>query len=223
MRRLLWFIVCLMTMVTSANAQDMRIRALNEVKLHLLAPSKFVLTDIYGNRITPNQLKVKKNEKIIRNGIEYPFCYSVRIVGDAMNRSGGYEQIIKEVYFYNGEIYRSRPCLDDKREEENKVFDVVEQMPSFPGGQAALMQWISSNMKYPTIAAENGVQGRVIVQFVVEKDGSITNVHVTKSVDPSLDKEAVRLAKSMPKWIPGKQNGESVFCAYTIPVTFKMY
>ena len=104
-----------------------------------------------------------------------------------------------------------------------KIFgDVVEQMPSFPGGQAALMQWLSSNMKYPTIAAENGVQGRVIVQFVVEKDGSVTDVHVAKSVDPSLDKEAARVVKAMPKWIPGKQNGSAVRVKYTVPVTFKL-
>ena len=109
-----------------------------------------------------------------------------------------------------------------KHEEETKVFDVVEQMPSFPGGQGALMQWLSSNIKYPVIAAENGVQGRVIIQFVVEKDGSFSGVTVAKSVDPSLDKEAQRVVKSMPKWIPGKQNGSAVRVKYTVPVTFKL-
>ncbi|MBQ1774649.1 MAG: energy transducer TonB [Prevotella sp.] len=109
-----------------------------------------------------------------------------------------------------------------KHEEETKVFDVVEQMPSFPGGQGALMQWLSSNIKYPVIAAENGVQGRVIIQFVVEKDGSVSGVTVAKSVDPSLDKEAQRVVKSMPKWIPGKQNGSAVRVKYTVPVTFKL-
>ena len=77
-------------------------------------------------------------------------------------------------------------------------------------------------MKSPSIAAENGVQGRVIVQFVVEKDGSVTDVHVAKSVDPSLDKEASRVVKAMPKWIPGKQNGSAVRVKYTVPVTFKL-
>ena len=77
-------------------------------------------------------------------------------------------------------------------------------------------------MKYPPIAAENGVQGRVIVQFVVEKDGSVTDVHVARSVDPSLDKEAVRVVKVMPKWIPGKQNGSAVRVKYTVPVLFKL-
>ena len=103
-----------------------------------------------------------------------------------------------------------------------KAFDVVEQMPSFPGGQSALFQWLSSNVKYPVVAEENGVQGRVIVSFVVERDGSITNVGVSKSVDPSLDKEAVRVVKSMPKWIPGKQKGSAVRVKYTLPVTFRL-
>ena len=95
-------------------------------------------------------------------------------------------------------------------------------MPSFPGGPSALMQYLSSNIKYPVVAEENGVQGRVVCTFVVERDGSITDVRVVKSVDPSLDKEAVRVVKSMPKWIPGKQNGSAVRVKYTVPVTFKL-
>ena len=106
--------------------------------------------------------------------------------------------------------------------EENKIHEIVEQMPSFPGGMSALMSWLSQNIKYPVIAAENGVKGRVIVQFVVEKDGSITDVQVVKSVDPSLDKEAARVIKSMPHWIPGRQNGSPVRVRYTVPVTFKL-
>jgi protein TonB len=108
------------------------------------------------------------------------------------------------------------------KEEETKVFDVVEQMPSFPGGPSALMQYLNSNIKYPVVAEENGVQGRVIVTFVVERDGSITDVKVVKSVDPSLDKEAARVVKSMPKWQPGKQNGSAVRVKYTVPVTFRL-
>ena len=109
-----------------------------------------------------------------------------------------------------------------KHEEENKVFDVVEQMPSFPGGQAALMSYLSSHVKYPAVAEENGIQGRVTVQFVVEKDGSVTDVKTMKSVDPSLDKEAERVVKSMPKWIPGKQNGSAVRVKYFVPVVFRL-
>ena len=109
-----------------------------------------------------------------------------------------------------------------KPEVASKVFDVVEEMPSFPGGQAALMQYLGSNIKYPVVAQENGVQGRVIVGFVVEPDGSISGVNVMRSVDPSLDKEAMRVVKSMPKWKPGKQNGSAVRVKYTVPVVFRL-
>ena len=109
-----------------------------------------------------------------------------------------------------------------KHEEENKVFDVVEQMPSFPGGPSALMAYLSSHVKYPAVAEENGLQGRVTVQFVVEKDGSVTDVKTMKSVDPSLDREAERVVRSMPKWIPGKQNGSAVRVKYFVPVVFRL-
>ena len=109
-----------------------------------------------------------------------------------------------------------------KPEVATKVFDVVEEMPSFPGGSAALMSYLSSNTKYPVVAQENGVQGRVIVSFVVERDGSISDVKVARSVDPSLDREAQRVVKSMPKWKPGKQNGSTVRVKYTVPVVFRL-
>lgn len=131
----------------------------------------------------------------------------------------GNDEVGGEVLKAKEEIAAPEP---PKPVEENKVFDVVEQMPSFPGGMSALMSWLSQNIKYPVIAAENGVKGRVIVQFVVEKDGSITDVQVVKSVDPSLDKEASRVIKSMPHWIPGRQNGSPVRVRYTVPVTFKL-
>ena len=123
-----------------------------------------------------------------------------------------------------GEVLKAQQVVVDEKpaEEETKVFDVVEQMPSFPGGDAALMQYLSSHIKYPVVAEENGIQGRVIATFVVERDGSITDVKVVKSVDPSLDKEAIRVLKSMPKWIPGKQNGSAVRVKYTVPVTFRL-
>lgn len=122
-----------------------------------------------------------------------------------------------------GEVLKAKEVIaEEKPKEEEKVFDVVEQMPSFPGGQAALLEYLSKNIRYPAVAEENGVQGRVIVTFVVERDGSITDVKVIKQVDPSLDKEAARVVKSMPHWIPGKQNGAAVRVKYTVPVTFKL-
>lgn len=111
---------------------------------------------------------------------------------------------------------------EPKPEVENKVFDVVEQMPSFPGGPSALMQYLSSNIKYPVVAQENGVQGRVVVSFVVERDGSITDVQVARSVDPSLDREAQRVVRNMPRWIPGKQSGQAVRVKYNVPVAFRL-
>ena len=123
-----------------------------------------------------------------------------------------------------GEVLKAKEVVVDEKpkEEETKVFDVVEQMPSFPGGDAELMKYLSTHIKYPVVAEENGIQGRVIATFVVERDGSISDVKVIKSVDPSLDKEAIRVLKSMPKWIPGKQNGSAVRVKYTVPVTFKL-
>lgn len=107
-----------------------------------------------------------------------------------------------------------------QEEEQNKIFEVVEQQPSFPGG--SVNGWLAEHIKYPVVAAENGIQGRVVVQFVVEKDGSVSQVKVVRGVDPSLDKEAQRVISSMPKWIPGKQNGVSVRSRFTVPVTFRL-
>lgn len=131
----------------------------------------------------------------------------------------GNDEIDGEVLKAKEEIAQPEP---PKNEEENKVFDVVEEQPSFPGGQGALMAWLNDNIKYPVVAAENGIQGKVIVQFVVGKNGSISNVKVLRSVDPSLDKEAVRVVSNMPNWTPGKQNGASVNVRFTLPVTFRL-
>ena len=107
--------------------------------------------------------------------------------------------------------------------DNNKVFDVVEQIPKFPDGMGALMSWLSQNIEYPVIAAENGIQGRVIVRFVVGKDGSISQAKVAKSVDPSLDKEAVRVVSNMLNWVPGKQDGQAVNVNYVVPVNFHLH
>ena len=103
---------------------------------------------------------------------------------------------------------------------EDKIFDVVEQAPTFKEGD--VRAWLAKNMQYPPVAAENGISGRVVVGFVVERDGSISHVQVLRGVDPSLDKEAVRVVKSMPKWNPGMQNGSPVRVKYNVPVQFKL-
>ena len=120
------------------------------------------------------------------------------------------------------EITDDVPIVVEEPEEEQQIFQVVENMPEFPGGTAALMAYLRKNIKYPTICQEQGIQGRVIVQFVVNKDGSIVDPVVARSVDPYLDKEAIRVVSSMPKWKPGKQRGKPVRVRYTLPVAFKL-
>lgn len=103
---------------------------------------------------------------------------------------------------------------------ETDVFTVVEDMPTFPGGN--VNKWLSKNVKYPVLAQENGIQGKVFIQFVIEKDGSITDVKVVRGVDASLDKEAMRVVQSMPKWKPGKQRNKPVRVSYTLPINFQL-
>jgi protein TonB len=101
-------------------------------------------------------------------------------------------------------------------------YAVVEQMPEFPGGEAALQRYLKNSIKYPNIAMENGIQGKVYVGFVVERNGSISNVRIARGVDASIDKEAMRVIRLMPKWIPGKQNGEPVRVSFTAPINFAL-
>lgn len=128
------------------------------------------------------------------------------------NRTSRTEEKTKEA------VVQSEP----PKKEETKVYDEVEQMPSFPGGIAALMSFLSNNINYPKEAFENGIQGRVVCTFVVERDGSITDIRVVRGVHPLLDKEARRVLQQMPCWIPGKQNGDAVRVKFTVPVTFRL-
>ena len=111
----------------------------------------------------------------------------------------------------------SAPAPDD-----NCVFESVEQMPQFPGGEAALMKFLANNIRYPERAQENNIQGRVVVRFVITKTGSISDVRVVRSKDKDLDKEAIRVVKSLPKFTPGKNNGQPVNVWYTLPINFKL-
>lgn len=120
---------------------------------------------------------------------------------------------LKEVY-EEGEEYGEY--------EDDYVFVVVEEAPRFPGGYKALMKWLSNNIKYPQVAQLNMIQGKVFVNFVVNKDGSVCNVTVTRKVDPSLDAEAIRVCRKMPKWKPGKQRQKPVRCSFTLPINFTL-
>ncbi len=119
------------------------------------------------------------------------------------------------------EVVVEKP-VEKPKEVKEEVFRSVEQMPQFPGGEAALMKFLQSHINYPPMAAENNVQGKVVVQFVVDKTGKVGEVKVVRSVDKDLDREAVRVCKSLPKFTPGRQNGQAVSVWYTLPVTFKL-
>lgn len=119
-------------------------------------------------------------------------------------------------------VYVPPPPKPKQEEVTDEVFVVVEHQPEFPGGNTAMMKFLSDNIKYPVIAQENGIQGRVICNFVVERDGSITDVQVVRGQDPSLDREAVRVIQQMPRWKPGKQRGQAVRVRFTLPVVFRL-
>ncbi|MDR1981590.1 MAG: energy transducer TonB [Tannerellaceae bacterium] len=114
------------------------------------------------------------------------------------------------------------PVVVEEEEDTQTIFAVVETMPEFPGGDLELLRFVQKSMKYPVIAQENGIQGRVVCSFVVNRDGSVVDAEVIRSVDVSLDKEALRVISLMPKWTPGKQRGKPVRVKYTLPITFKL-
>ncbi len=114
------------------------------------------------------------------------------------------------------------PEIEEEEIVEAEIFTIVEEMPDFPGGMAKLAEYLAKNIKYPQMARESGIQGRVFVNFVVEPDGSVSNVNVMRSLGGGCDEEAMRVVKSMPKWKPGKQRGKAVRVSYILPVNFKL-
>lgn len=121
-----------------------------------------------------------------------------------------------------GHIYAPPAAVEEEVADADEVFVLVEQMPKFPGGDPALLRFINQSIKYPVIAQENGIQGRVVCSFVVNRDGSVVDVEVVRGVDPSIDKEAMRVVGSMPKWEPGSQRGKPVRVRFTVPITFRL-
>lgn len=132
------------------------------------------------------------------------------------------EAISGPVSHVSGPVMTGPPAPVQEESDEGEIFEVVEQNPMFPGGEAALLKYLQKNLKYPAQAQDNGIQGRVMVQFVVNKDGSVVEPKIIRAVDPSLDKEAMRVVSAMPKWTPGKQRGKTVRVRYTLPVTFRL-
>lgn len=126
---------------------------------------------------------------------------------------------------FNAEVDESEAIVIDVEEEEDvevKVFVIVEKMPKFPGGDLALRKYIAQNVKYPNIARENDIQGKVYVRFVVTEKGAVENVQIARGVDPLLDKEAIRVVESLPNWQPGEQGGKKVKVWYTVPINFQL-
>lgn len=190
-------------------------------------------------------IQVKKTEKIASGKTKEPLIMidgkrSTKAEMDALDEKRiDHINVLKgkaatEIYGAEGkngviEIKTKKPVLLDvvvkteaQTEPDDKPFDVVEQMPEFPGGQEALMQFLRQEVKYPKEAEEKGLQGRVVVRYIIEKDGSISEVEIAKSVNEYLDAEALRVVNAMPKWIPGKQKGENVRVKFTIPITFRL-
>lgn len=144
------------------------------------------------------------------------------VVNNATDKDSEYiaqDSVDESISNLNSNRAKIKKHVHHKKHNDENVYEVVEQMPSFPGGQEALMTYINHNIKYPE---EDCGQGRVIVSFIVEKDGSITNATIRRSVDSAFDREALRVISSMPKWIPGKNNGRNVRVRFNVPVQFKL-
>ncbi|MCD7933169.1 MAG: energy transducer TonB [Tannerellaceae bacterium] len=120
------------------------------------------------------------------------------------------------------EAYVPPAAVEEEEESSTQIFTVVEEMPEFPGGDQELLKFINRSVKYPVIAQENGIQGRVVCTFTVNQDGSVVDAEVVRGIDPSLDKEALRVIGAMPKWKPGKQRGKPVRVRYTLPIVFRL-
>jgi protein TonB len=162
-------------------------------------------------------VSVIKNEDVLKE-------YAKHFNADTSN---GILFINTKEYVKNGkkEIVSVNVKAKEPAEEidtDNDAFNVVEQMPQFPGGQVELLNFLSDNVKYPADAEKKKIEGRVIATFVVDKDGSITDAEIVRSVYPSLDAEALRVINAMPKWVPGKQSGKAVRVKYTVPLTFSL-
>ena len=220
----------------SVNDECLNIKKKESYVLNIHNNKQWNIKDIFKpETIESKNLKdVVKNGKMLFNGNSLllaatDYNYSRRL--NLLQESDCLVDEIKQLFVakknnevltrIDNDIYVKQAELNAMLDAE-VVFDVVEQMPEFPGGPQALFTWLSQNIKYPAIAEENGVQGVVTVRYAVERDGSITDVKVMTSVNPALDKEAVRVVKSMPRWKPGKQNGKTVKVRSTVPVTFSL-
>ena len=181
----------------------------------------FVIEEVEDIQITPQEEEplppepevetpvVVENLQIVEDDVKVADV-TIASVDDAANK-------LQQTFTPPAPTQRGREEVAD-----DHIFEYLEEMPEFPGGQAAMMKWLSKNINYPPIAAENNIQGRVMVSFVVEPNGSISNVKIVRGVDPNLDKEAMRVVGKMPKWKPGMQTGKPVRARFTLPVQFRL-
>lgn len=175
--------------------------------VELKSTIQFTVPEIKKDEEVPEEQTMKSQEELVKSDVQI----SIATV-KGTNEETGIDIATLE---------KNKVIVQEERHEE-KVFEIVEQPPSFPGGDAAMYEWLGKNINYPVIAQENNIQGRVVCQFVVGRNGEIEDVKVVRGIDPSLDKEAIRVIKAMPKWIAGKQGGNAVKVRYTLPVQFKL-
>lgn len=216
--RILLAVALLIAVPTTMNAQNPKGKT---TKGKVTTKAKTTTTN---NHIDIVKKDAQKGDVLSQSLLGYYYYYGKEVTQDSK----------QAVYWYRKAAEQgdedAKELLEEVEEEiqflsassSGQVYDIAEQMPSFPGGQSALFQYLSKNIQYPKLCEEHGIQGRVICSYIVEEDGSITDVQVRKSVHPSLDKEAVRVIQSMPKWNPGKENGLPVRVRYNLPITFSL-
>lgn len=175
--------------------------------VELKSTIQFTVPDIKKDEEVPEDREMKTQEEVVQSDVQI----SIADVKGTNEETGVDIATLQE-----------HKVIVQEEVKEEKVFEIVEQPPSFPGGESAMYEWLSKNINYPVIAQENNIQGRVTCQFVVGRNGEIEDVRVVRGVDPSLDKEAIRVIRAMPKWIPGRQGGNAVKVRYTLPVQFRL-
>ncbi len=198
----------------SSSSRLLKLLALLPIVATALALNAETVTDVIYDEPQKKIVKKGKKNATIKtaNGAEVVVVEQQQTEKTADN---------KETFTARDDVYDKGASKTDAEETTDRSFDVVEQMPEYPGGPVALMEYLSKNVHYPEEAHEKCIQGRVIATFVVEKDGSIADASIVRSIDPLLDAEALRVVSAMPHWIPGKQNGKAVRVKYTVPITFK--
>ena len=204
--------------IATFDAEEEEIEEEEEEQFQMPEPEEIIAPEEVANQQQVTDLLIVEDDKIEEDK-------QVKNQEDVLENEAavGGVDITEGTNDLNKVIIQEQVIAAPKVEDEQPVsIAMVEQKPEFPGGEAAMYKWLGDNIVYPSAASEEGVQGRVVVEFVVGKDGSISNVKVVRPRHPALDKEALRVVKAMPKWLPGRNNGQPVKVTYTLPVTFKL-